>query len=254
MINSRIIPCLLLDGKGLVKTHKFRDRTYIGDPCNAIKIFNEKEVDELILLDIQATNNKSNPSFEFISEIASECFMPFAYGGGIASLEDMNRIIYSGAEKIIINTQAILNPILVQQAAEKFGSQSIVVSIDVKKDFLGRYKVYLHNQKKIRNLDPVSFAIQMQELGAGELMVNSVDKDGTMTGMDLDLIKMISTKVDVPVIACGGAGTLQHLKDAIDIGCASAVSAGSMFVFYGKKKAVLISYPSYNKVQKLFSD
>jgi len=254
VINSRIIPCLLLDGKGLVKTYKFRSPTYIGDPCNAIKIFNEKEVDELILLDIQATNNKSNPSFEFISELAGECFMPFSYGGGITSLEDMNRIIYSGAEKIIINTQAIINPIIVQQSAEKFGSQSIVVSIDVKKDFLGRYKVYSHNQKKIHNLDPVSFSIQMQELGAGELMVNSVDKDGTMTGMDLDLIKMISTKVDVPVIASGGAGTLKHLKDAIDIGCASAVSAGSMFVFYGKNKAVLISYPSYNKVQKLFSD
>ena len=254
MISTRVIPCLLLQDRGLVKTINFRNPTYIGDPCNAIKIFNEKEVDELIFLDITATRKQREPSFKLISEIASECFMPFAYGGGIKCLDDMDRIFFSGAEKIVINSQAVLNPMLIQQGAKKYGSQSIVVSIDIKKNFLGNYKIYSYYQSTNINIEPIQFAVQMQEYGAGELMVNSVDKDGTMKGFDLDLVKRISASVSIPVIACGGAGTLQHLKDAVQIGGASAVSAGSMFVFYGKHRAVLINYPSYNKVQKVFAD
>lgn len=251
MLASRIIPCLLLQDQGLVKTVKFKNPKYVGSPTNAIKIFNEKEVDELIFLDITATRKKRHPPFKLISETATECFMPFCYGGGINRLEDMQAIFSLGAEKVAINTQAILKPSLVKQASKQFGSQSIVVSIDVKKDLFGNYKVFSHLRKKVLKIEPVEFALQMEDMGAGELLVNSVDKDGTMEGYDIELIKKLTVAVNIPVIACGGAGSIEHFRDAINKGGASAVAAGSMFVFYGKHRAVLINYPSQHEVGSL---
>ena len=239
-----MIPCLLLQDQGLVKTVKFKNPKYVGCPTNALKIFNEKEVDELIFLDITATREKRRPLFKLISEIATECFMPFCYGGGIKSLEDMRQIFSLGAEKVAINTQAILSPSLIEQASEQFGSQSIVVSIDVKKDLFGNYKVFSYLRKRALKIDPIDFAVQMQDMGAGELLVNSVDKDGTMEGYDIELIKKLTAAVNIPVVACGGAGSIEHFRIAINQGGASAVAAGSMFVFYGRHRAVLISYPS----------
>jgi cyclase len=251
MLRTRVIPCLLLQNKGLVKTIKFKDPTYVGDPINAIKIFNEKEVDELIFLDIEAAKEGRGPLMQRISEIATECFMPFCYGGGIKTLDQMRRILAAGAEKVAVNTQAILNPSLIKEASEEFGSQSVVVSIDVKKDIFKKYHVFEHAKKRTTKLDPVEFAVKMKEMGAGELMINSVDRDGTMQGYDVELLKKITSAVDIPVIACGGAGKIGDLCEVIKAGGASAVAAGSVFVFYGKHKAVLINYPSEQEIQEI---
>ena len=248
MLASRVIPCLLLQNKGLVKTLQFKNPKYVGCPTNALKIFNEKEVDELIFLDITATREKRQPPFKLISEIAEECFMPFCYGGGIKSLEDMKHIFSLGSEKVAVNTQAILRPSLVKQASKNFGSQSIVVSIDFKKDLFGNYKVFSHSRKKLLKLNPVEFALQMEDMGAGELLINSADRDGTMEGYDIELIKNITNAVNIPVVACGGAGSVEHFRNAINKGGASAVAAGSLFVFYGKHRAVLINYPSQREI------
>ena len=253
MLRRRVIPCLLLKNQGLVKTIKFKNPTYVGDPINAIKIFNEKEVDELIFLDIEATKERRGPLFECISEIASECFMPFCYGGGIKSLEDIRTVLSIGAEKVAINTQAILNSSLIKKAAKEFGSQSIVVSIDVKKDIFKKQQLFIHAKGKTMKYDPVEFAVQAEEMGAGELLVNSVNRDGTMQGYDTNLLEKITSAVEIPVIACGGAGTVEDLSEAIETGGASAVAAGSMFVFYGKQRAVLINYPAHQEMQKVFS-
>jgi cyclase len=252
MLRTRVIPCLLLKNKGLVKTIRFKDPTYVGDPINAIKIFNEKEVDELIFLDIEASKEGRGPLMHRISEIATECFMPFCYGGGIKTLDQMRRILAAGAEKIAINTQAILNPSIVKEAAEEFGSQSVVVSIDVKKDIFKRYRVYEHSKGETTKMDAVEFSVKMKELGAGELMVNSVDRDGTMQGYDTDLLAKITSAINIPVIACGGAGRIDDFYKAIKTGGVSAVAAGSFFVFYGKHRAVLINYPSEQELEKIF--
>lgn len=250
MLRTRVIPCLLLKNKGLVKTAKFRQPKYVGDPINAIKIFNEKEVDELIFLDTTATIENRRPPIKLISQIATECFMPFCYGGGIRSVEDIAELFTLGVEKVAINSQAVENPALIKQAAELFGSQSIVVSIDVKKNWFGKYRVWTHGGSKASKLDPVDFAVQMQDMGAGELFLNSIDRDGTMAGYDIDLIKQVSEAVRIPVIACGGAGSLDDFADAIKKGGASAVSAGSMFVFQGSNRAVLITYPSIKDLER----
>jgi len=244
MLIARVIPSLLLKGTGLVKTVKFDNELYIGDPLNAIRIFNEKEVDELILLDTRASAEHKQPQIKLIREIASECFMPLCYGGGIRSIEDISEILDAGIEKVAINTYAVENPQFVKTAAEAFGSQSIVISIDVKINKKGRYEVFTRRGKQPTGLEPVAFAILMQEMGAGEIMLNAIDRDGTLQGYDIDLIKSVSSVVSVPVIASGGAGNLAHLKDAITYGGASAVAVGSMFVLHGKHRAVLISYPS----------
>lgn len=253
MMSYRVIPCLLLQNQGLVKTTRFNNPRYVGDPLNAIRIFNDKEVDELIFFDISASKENRMPLLKIISEISSECFMPLCYGGGISSMEEMQTVFSLGVEKIAINTQAIKNPLLIKQASEKFGSQSIVVTIDVKKSLFGKYQVFSHLKGKSLNLNPVEFAIRMEELGAGELLVNSVDRDGTMSGYDNELLKKITDAVTVPVIACGGAGNLDHLSDAVHIGGVSAVSAGSMFVFHGKHRAVLINYPTQQEITKIFT-
>jgi cyclase len=253
MLRTRIIPCLLLKNKGLVKTVKFKNPTYVGDPINAIKIFNEKMVDELMFLDIEATVEERKPLFNRITEIASECFMPFGYGGGIRNLEDIRKILSIGAEKVAINTQAILNPDFIKQAAEEFGSQSIVVSIDVKENIFKKPVVFMHGTKKTVNLDPVEFACKMEEMGAGELLVNSVDRDGTMSGYDINLLKKITGAVNIPVIACGGAGCIDDFYTAVKNGGASAVAAGSLFVFYGRHRAVLINYPTDTELNKIYN-
>ncbi|MDC7700863.1 AglZ/HisF2 family acetamidino modification protein [Vogesella indigofera] len=243
MLQNRIIPCLLLKGQGLVKTTKFKDPKYVGDPINAIKIFNDKEVDELILLDISATREKRKPNFQLIEEVASECFMPLAYGGGIHTLEDARRILKSGVEKVIFNTAAWKSPEVIRQAVNEFGSQAVVVSIDVKRKLLGRYEVFVECASTGTGQTPVDFAKQMQELGVGELFLNAIDRDGTMTGYDLELISKTLHSVDIPVIVAGGAGSIADFKAAANVG-AKAMAAGAMFVFHGPHRAVLITYPT----------
>ncbi len=251
MLTTRVIPCLLLKGQGLVKTIKFKASEYVGDPINTIRIFNEKEVDELILLDILATVDQKRPPMKLISEIASECFMPLCYGGGIRSIDDIKEILNIGVEKVAMNTYAVDNPHFIRDAAETFGSQSIVVAIDVKRSFLGKHEIFTHGGREATVLDPVEFAIQVEEMGSGEIFLNSIDRDGTMQGYDIELIRKVSEAVSIPVIACGGAGKLSDFADAVTLGRASAVAAGSFFVFHGKHRAVLISYPSRQELSEV---
>jgi len=253
MLSKRVIPCLLLKNQGLVKTIQFKDHKYVGDPINAVKIFNEKEVDELVFLDITATNENRKPDFRLISEIASECFMPLGYGGGIRELNDIRRLFNAGLEKVIINSYSVEEPLFIKKASDMFGSQSVVVAIDIKKNLFGKYEVFTHGGKKNTKLDPVEHAVRMQEMGAGEIFVSSIDRDGTMTGYDIELIKRVANSVSIPVIASGGAGKLQDFSDAIRKGGASAVAAGSMFVFHGKHRAVLITYPDVKELKNILN-
>jgi len=253
MALKRIIPCLLLRDSGLVKTIKFKNSTYIGDPINAVKIFNEKEVDELIFLDIDATNNKKEPPYQLIHDIATECFMPFCYGGGIKTIEQIRRLVASGAEKVAINSEAFNNPQFIRDAAAVFGSSTIVVSIDYKKNLFGKQMVYVNGGRKNTKKDPLSYAIEMEKLGAGELFLNSIERDGMMSGYDLKMIKEISEEISIPVIICGGAGKLSHFKEGFQQGKASAVAAGSLFVFQGKKRGVLISYPDPQEIKEIIN-
>ena len=252
MIISRVIPCLLLKNKGLVKTVNFKNPIYIGDPINAIKIFNEKEVDELILLDIDATRDGREPSYDIINKIAGECFMPLCYGGGISKIKHITEILKCGVEKVAINTCAVKDPIFIKDAAQFFGSSTIVVSIDVKKNLFGKYTIFLNNGNQNTHIDLIEYVKLAEEMGAGEIFLNSIDRDGTMQGYDIDLISKVTGSVTIPVIAGGGAGNITHMRDAIQNGAAAAVSAGSFFVFHGKRKAVLISYPSQNEIKHIF--
>lgn len=253
LMRPRVIPVLLLRNRGLIKTVRFKDPTYLGDPINVVKIFNDKEVDELVFLDITATIEGRRPPFDTLAEIASECFMPLGYGGGVHTLEDVKIILSVGIEKVSINSHAVENPMFVRQAADQVGSQSIVVSIDVKKTMLGRYQVVTQGGRRATSLDPVRFAVQMAEMGAGEILLNSVERDGTMQGYDIELIKKVSHSVDIPVVACGGAAKIDDLAAAVRDGGASAAAAGSMFVFQGKHRAVLISYPDEQALRAAFS-
>ena len=253
MFRPRIIPCLLLQRGGLVKTVKFKDPVYIGDPINAIKIFNEKEVDELIFLDISTTVDGVAPRLDIMGEIASECFMPVCYGGGIRDINEMRKIFSIGIEKIAISSYAIENPGFIRECAGIFGSQSIVVSLDVRKSLWGKHEIVTHNGRKRTGLDPLSFTVEMAKMGAGELLINSVDRDGTMKGYDIDLIKNITGNVDIPVIASGGAGKMSDIREVLDAGEANSAAAGSMFVFQGKHRAVLISYPNPDELEDLVS-
>ena len=250
MIRPRVIPCLLLKNEGLVKTVKFKDPKYLGDPINIVRIFNDKEVDELIFLDITATVENRPPNFDLLSKITSECFMPLGYGGGIRTLEDVKKLLAIGVEKIVLNTSAVENPTLIRVAADYAGSQAVVISMDVKKTLLGKYEVYTRGGKNGTGLDPVKFAVDMEKQGAGELFLNSIDRDGTMQGYDLELVRRVADSVTIPVVACGGAGNVQHLADAIQAG-ASAAAAGSMFVFQGPLRGVLISYPAQEELRRV---
>jgi imidazole glycerol-phosphate synthase subunit HisF len=250
----RVIPVLLLRNKGLVKTVQFKNHRYIGDPFNAVKIFNEKEVDELIFLDIDASKEQREPPYEYLKEIASECFMPLAYGGGIRNDGQIRKLIQCGIEKIIINTIALADPTFVKHVCSMFGSSTIVAAIDVKKNLLGKYQVVSHAGVKVKQTDPVQYAISLRDAGVGEIFLNNVDLDGTMKGFDIPFIKSITSAVDIPVIACGGAGSLDDVFKVIKEGHVKAAAAGSFFVFYGKHKAVLITYPEYHLLSKFYSD
>lgn len=249
MLNARIIPCLLLKGTGLVKTIQFKNPTYVGDATNAVRIFNAFEVDEIVFLDINATKENRKPPIEAIKLISDECFMPLAAGGGVRSIKDIKELINAGAEKVIINTCAVEKPEFIKEASKIFGSQSVVVSIDAKKRADKTYEVYTHGGSKKTGLDPVSFAKKMEEMGAGEIMINSIDRDGTMKGFDIKLVKSVANAVKTPVIACGGAGKLEDFGKAVKQGKASAAAAGSFFVFYGKRRAVLINFPEKNELK-----
>lgn len=243
MLIPRVMPCLLLKNGSLVKTIKFQDPRYIGDPINAVRIYNEKEVDELIFLDITATIEKRRPPFDVLTQIASECFMPVAYGGGIRDLDDAEAIFKLGIEKIAINSYAVEHPAFIRAAADKFGSQSIVVAIDVRKKRSGGYEVVTRGGKHSTKLDPVKWAVQMAQTGAGEILLTAVDRDGTQEGYDIELIRSVTSVVNIPVIACGGASNLVDFANAVKQGGASACAAGSMVVYFGRNRAVLINYP-----------
>jgi cyclase len=252
MLRNRVIPVLLLKNNGLVKTTRFKNPVYVGDPINAVRIFNEKEVDELILLDITATNDKQEPNYVRIREIVSEAFMPIGYGGGINRLDQIEKLFKLGVEKVIINTAAHTNPQLIKEAASVFGNQSIVVAIDIKKTFWGKYTISTHAGRKTQITDIKTFINRIQELNTGEIFLNSIDRDGTMKGYDIMLIKQISPHINVPLIVSGGAGTINDFSEAIQAG-ASAVAAGAMFVFQGIHRAVLISYPNYSELEALLN-
>ena len=254
MLIPRVIPCLLLQNSGLVKTIKFKDSKYLGDPINIVKIFNEKEVDELVFLDITASFERKRPPFKLLEKVASEAFMPLGYGGGIRNIEDVKTILGLGIEKVIINSYAIENPTFIAEMANFAGSQSVVVSIDIKKKIFEKYEVCTNRGTKGTGLNPVEFAITAQRYGAGELLLCSIDRDGTMKGYDLDLIRQVTNAVNIPVVACGGSRTIQDLALAVKQGGASAAGAGSMFVFQGPHRAVLISYPEYAELENIFQE
>jgi imidazole glycerol-phosphate synthase subunit HisF len=251
MLNVRIIPCLLWQNDALVKTVKFDNPKYVGDAINAIRIFNEKEVDELIFLDIDATIKNRKPDIALIKRIASECFMPLCYGGGIQTIQDIKEVVAAGVEKVSLNSVAVQDPGFVRIASQAFGSSTIVVCIDYKKTFLGKQVVTYAGGRNKSRYTPMEFALLMEEMGAGEIVLNSIDRDGMMTGYDIEMLSRITEKVTIPIIALGGAGSLEHFESAISKGKASAVAAGSLFVFHGKHKAVLINYPSESSLSKL---
>lgn len=250
MLSARIIPCLLLKGTGLVKTTQFKKPVYVGDSTNAVRIFNKKEVDELIFLDITATKENRQPPIDLISQISDECFMPLAVGGGIRTVQDAKALVNAGAEKVIINSHAVENPHFIKEVAQLMGNQSVVVSIDARKHRNGQYEVMTHAGTRSTGLDPVSWAKKAEEMGAGEIMINSIDQDGMMTGYDLKLVRLVSKAVGIPVIACGGAGKVKHFINAIACG-ASAVAAGSFFVFFGSRRAVLINFPTKDEIKTI---
>lgn len=253
MLKTRIIPCLLLHDGGLVKTEKFKDPKYVGDPINAVRIYNEKEVDELIFLDIDASKLQREPNLSIIEDLATECFMPFAYGGGITTLQQIQRILNIGVEKVIINHTALENIEFVREASKHFGSSTVIVAIDIKKDIWGHYKVFDHVRKKSTGASVQEYIKKVCDAGAGELFINNVDRDGTYQGFDTNILQNVNSLVSVPVIACGGASSLNDLKDVVSKTDVSGVAAGSIFVYQGPHRAVLISYPSQEELQRLFS-
>jgi len=254
VLKRRVIPCLLLDGRGLVKTVRFKDPVYVGDPINAVKIFNEKFVDEIIFLDITASEQDREPQFSYLAEIASECFIPFCYGGGVRSVEDARRIFALGVEKIAVNTAALERPNLTGELAGEFGSQSVIVAMDVHRSVLGRHTVMARRGRQRTSRAAVEYAAESAERGAGEILVNSVDRDGTQKGYDIELMADVCEAVTVPVIACGGAGELEHIRQLAVGTDVSAVAAGSLFVFKGRHRAVLINYPSRAEVRGLLKE
>lgn len=239
----RIIPVLLVDDRDLIKTVNFDKRTYLGDPVNAVKIFNRKGIDELSILAIGATKNKKEPDFELLKDIASEAFMPLSYGGGITNIEQIRELLAIGYEKVVINTSLIKNPNLITEAAKLFGSQSIVASIDAKKTNKG-YECAVVDGHELVNITPIELAKKAEDLGAGEIIINSIDQDGMMHGYDIELVKNVVDSVNIPVTAIGGASGIDDLKKVLYEGHAHAAAGGSMFVYYGRLKAVLITAPS----------
>ncbi len=251
MLRSRIIPCLLVKNKGLVKTVGFKEPKYVGDPINAVKIFNEKQVDELVVLDIDASRDNREPDYRMIENLATECRMPFCYGGGIKTVEQAVKISNLGVEKVALGSAALETPELITQISDAIGKQSVVVVLDVKKSFFGSYECYILNGSKKVKGDLVEIAKKMQQLGAGEIVVNSIDNDGKMSGYDHKLIKIVRDAVDIPLTVLGGAGSLDDIKSVIDEHKIIGVAAGSLFVFKGAYRAVLINYPSIDDKKRL---
>ena len=253
MLQTRAIPCLLLKGDGLVKTVGFRQPKYVGDPINAVKLFNDLCVDELVFLDITATPERREPDYERVRAIAGEAFMPIGYGGGVTRIEQARRLFKVGVEKVLLTSAALERPAFITELASEFGSQSIVVGMDVKKDWLGRHRLRSRCGTARTAWSPVDFAREAAQRGAGEMLLNSIDRDGAQTGYDLELIQSVSSAVTVPVVACGGAGSVQDLRAAVLSG-ASAAAAGSLFVFRGPHRAVLINYPSAEELSAAFGN
>jgi cyclase len=244
VLRPRIIPCLLIHNNGLVKTVKFKDPKYVGDPLNAVRIFNEKEVDELIILDIDASRFNKTPNETLISHIAAECRMPLCYGGGVKSVEQIERLIALGVEKVAISSAAVSQPELIADAADRVGCQSIVAVIDIKTTgLLRRQEVVIFNATQRTGLEPVAFAKKLQKLGAGEIVINSVDRDGMMQGYDMDTVSRVLDAIDVPLTVLGGAGSLDDVQTLIKNFPIIGAGAGSLFVFKGRYRAVLINYP-----------
>lgn len=250
MLQTRVIPCLLLKGDTLVKTVNFKKPSYIGDPVNTARIFNELEVDELALLDISATNNNKKPDFKILAELANECFMPLSYGGGVNNFEDAKKIFQIGIEKIIINSITFTNPSFITELSEHFGNQAIVVSIDVKKNIFGKYHVYSNSGTKKQKVDPVLWAQELEKLGAGEILLTAIHQEGTWSGFDVEFTKKIANAVSIPVIANGGASSINDIKNVVKQGDASAVSLGSMVVYQNKGMGVLVNFPNQINLRK----
>jgi imidazole glycerol-phosphate synthase subunit HisF len=254
VLKARVIPCLLLKGGGgLIKTKKFSTPNYIGDPINAVKIYNEKEVDELMFLDITASKERRGPNFEYLKDIASECFIPLCYGGGITTVDEIRKLLRIGIEKVSINSANFANPKLIADAAKYFGSSTVVGSIDVKQNLFRKVRVFNPSTRDTTKHDPVDYARYLENQGAGEILVNSVDRDGMLSGYDFELIKKITDAVNVPVIACGGASGLDDIQRVVKYAGASAAAAGSIFVYQGGNKGVLINYPNYQQLEKILN-
>lgn len=253
MLRTRVIPALLLHGKSLVKTERFGKYQYIGDPANTVRIFNELEVDELSFLDIKAARTRSGPDFDVLRDIATECFMPLSYGGGIDSLEMAKRVFDTGFEKIILNTAAYTNPGLITEIANVYGSQAVVVSMDVKKHLWKGMRLVAQGGMRWQGIPPVDWARRAEELGAGELLLTAVDREGTWDGFDTPLIQEINTAVSIPVIAHGGAAGPADIAKAVHEGGASAVALGASVVFQKKGMGVLVNFPSPKTIETLFS-
>jgi cyclase len=253
MLRPRIIPSLLVHDNGLVKTVNFKNPKYVGDPINAVKIFNEKEVDELAVFDIDATVLGKEPNYSLIERLASQSMMPLCYGGGVKTVEQAQRIFSLGVEKIALSSAVLHNPKLITEISDRVGAQSVIVVLDVKKKLLGGYEVYTHNGKKATGINPFKFVEEAQKLGAGEIVINSIDKDGVMKGYDLDLIAKVRKKITLPMTVIGGAGSLSDIEKVIDKHGVIGVAAGSLFVFRGPYKAVLISYPTQLEKNKIFN-
>ena len=251
MLKNRVIPVLLLRNAGLVKTTKFADPRYVGDPLNAIRIFNEKEVDELLVFDIMASREKRGPDFSVIQAFATECFMPFCYGGGITTLEQAERLFDLGVEKVSLQTATDSNLGLLTAIANKFGSQAVAASLDIRTGLLGGYQLYWSATGRTEK-NWQQHLQRVVEAGAGEVVLNAVERDGTMQGVDSKLIRVAADAVDVPLVALGGVGSMEDIRTPIDAG-ASAVAAGAFFVFHGRHKAVLITYPDYAALETLLS-
>ncbi|MDG4655098.1 AglZ/HisF2 family acetamidino modification protein [Chryseobacterium arthrosphaerae] len=251
MLRPRVIPSLLIQDNGLVKTVNFKNPKYVGDPINAVRIFNEKEVDELAIFDIDATAKGLEPNYSLIERIANQSRMPLCYGGGVKTVEQAQKIFGLGIEKIALSSAVLQTPELITQIAERVGSQSVIVVLDVKKKLFGGYEVYTHNGKKSTGINPIKFVEEAQKLGAGEIIINSIDQDGVMKGYDLGLIDKVREKISLPLTVLGGAGSLNDIKQVIDKHGIIGVAAGSLFVFKGVYKAVLINYPSFEEKEAL---
>lgn len=249
----RVIPVLLIHGDGLLyKTRKFKEPKYVGDPRNAVRIFNEKCADEIVLLDIKATPEGRKPNFKLIEEIASEAFMPMAYGGGIATFDDAKTLFSLGIEKVILNSAVIENRPLIRKIADYCGVSSVVISVDVKQNLFGKTQIYTHGGKKRHKIDIAEYVKDLEASGAGEILINNIDRDGTFSGYDHDICNLIASNVSIPVIACGGAGKIGDCVDVIKKTGVSAAAAGSIFVFQGPHRAVLIKFPTDKELQALF--